>query len=118
MNPTARRLTTAAAIVATLLLSATSCLPVDYAGPEMTIVNQTEHRLIIHIGDSERSHRQVGPDEVRRFPLTGTPGDCTEWILRVVTEDGTRTATNPAPQCDGDEWTITDADLHPVTPDR
>ena len=118
MNPTTRRPAVVAAIAAALLLSATSCLPVDHAGAEMTIVNQTDHRLNIHTGDDEFLRSYVQPNGTWRLGLNGDPPDCTEWAVRVITEDGTRSAVTGPPVCHGDAWIITDADLHPIAPDQ
>lgn len=104
MHLSARRLMITATVTALTLLGTTGCfLPYDPPGAEMTIANETKDRLGIHIGDSEGESNFVRPGETRRFDLTGSAPKCTEWTLRVYTEDGARTASIGPPVCHGDE---------------
>ncbi|MGN8245895.1 hypothetical protein ACTHAM_003024 [Cellulomonas soli] len=76
----------------------------------MGITNDTNEQLAVSVRTSPPIYT-IFPGESLSFSLNGLPGDCTEWELRATTADGVVAAQVGPPVCDGDSWTITQAEL-------
>lgn len=91
-------------------LTLAGCLQIgDPPKPAMAVHNQTDETLAIVVNGA--TFQEVPPHATGLLGLNGSAGECTEWRAIVETSDGVEVARTGPPVCDGDQWTITQAEL-------
>lgn len=98
----------ASALVVAGTGSANSCSG-DTGGASLHIRNSSD--VSLGIAPVEEPWFTLEPTSTGSLSLNGEPGDCTEWQVKALTEDGVLVATTGPPVCDGDEWVITQDDV-------
>jgi hypothetical protein len=102
----------ASVLLPVLLLAATgsaqSCSG-DTGGASLHIRNTSDVALDIVPVDEPRA--SVRPNGSRALSLGREAGDCTDWQVKALTEEGVLVATTGPPVCDGDQWEITQEDV-------
>ncbi|MGN8245894.1 hypothetical protein ACTHAM_003023 [Cellulomonas soli] len=76
----------------------------------MSITNDTGETLAISVETNPPVYT-IDSGESLGFGLSGGAGECIEWTLHATTSDGVVAARVGPPVCDGDSWTISQAEL-------
>lgn len=107
----------ASVLLPVLLLAATgsaqSCSG-DTGGASLHIRNASD--IPLDIAAVEEPRITIPAEASSGLSLMGEPGDCTDWQVKALTEEGVLVAATGPPVCDGDQWVITQEDVDaPVT---
>ena len=82
----------------------------DPPGAGMAIINESDEDLTVQQHDASWTFTALA-NQARGIPLSGGKGDCTPIRLDARTTDGVEVAHTDDEQCDGDRWTITQAEV-------